>query len=72
MTGPSGSYVYVIGADQTAHRVDVRVAAQQNGIDVIEKGVSDGEKVVTDGQYRLANGINVAVQQTTEAGVASR
>jgi membrane fusion protein, multidrug efflux system len=72
MVGASGSYVYVIGADQTAHRVNVQVAARQNGIDVIVKGVHEGEKVVTDGQYRLANGVKVTVRQTTEASVASQ
>jgi membrane fusion protein, multidrug efflux system len=72
MVGPSGSYVYVIGADQTVHRVDVEVAAQEHGIDVIEKGIEGGEKVVVDGQYRLANGVRVNVVKTTETSVASR
>ena len=75
MVGPNGSYVYVIGADQTVHRVDVEAAAQEHGTDVIEKGVQAGEKVVVDGQYRLANGVKVNVEQvekTIETGVASR
>jgi membrane fusion protein, multidrug efflux system len=72
MTGPSGSYVYVIGTDQTVHRAAVQVAARQDKIAVIEKGISAGEEVVTDGQYRLANGVKVEVQQTTEASVAQQ
>jgi membrane fusion protein, multidrug efflux system len=75
MVGPSGSYVYVIGADQTVHRVDVEAAAEVHGIDVIEKGIDAGDKVVVDGQYRLANGVKVnveKVEKTAETGVASR
>jgi membrane fusion protein, multidrug efflux system len=72
MMGPSGGYVYVIGADQTVHRVNVQLAARQGGIAVIEKGVSAGERVVTTGQYRLANGVKVVVEETTEASVAQR
>jgi membrane fusion protein, multidrug efflux system len=63
MEGPDGSYVYVIAPDATVHRVTVQVAARQNDIAVIASGLSGGEKVVTDGQYRLANGVKVDVQQ---------
>jgi membrane fusion protein, multidrug efflux system len=72
MAGASGPYVYVINVDGSVHRGDVQVAARQGGIDVIEKGVSAGEKVVTDGQYRLANGIKVDVRKTTEPNLALR
>lgn len=72
ITGPNGSYVYVIDPDETVHRVDVEVAARQSGIAVIKKNLSAGEKVVTDGQYRLANGVKVDVQATTNASVARR
>lgn len=72
MAGPSGQYAYVIDADGSVHRADVQVAARQGGIDVIEKGLSAGEKVVTDGQYRLANGTKVDVQKTTEPHLALR
>ena len=68
MEGPSGSYVYSVGNDQMVHRADVQVTSRDNGIAVIAKGVSEGERVVTDGQYHLADGAKVAVQQTTEKG----
>jgi multidrug efflux system membrane fusion protein len=68
MAGPNGSYVYVIGADDKVHRVDVQVAARQNGIAVIAKGVTAGNEVVTNGQYRLVDGVKVGIRQYTEAG----
>jgi membrane fusion protein, multidrug efflux system len=74
MAGASGPYVYVINinADGSVRRADVQVAARQGGIDVIEKGVSAGAKVVIDGQYRLANGVKVDVRKTTEPNLAQR
>ncbi len=65
MAGPSSSYVYVIDSDNKVRRVDVTPGQRQGGVTVIEKGLSGGEKVVTDGQYRLDNGTVVAIQQTT-------
>ena len=67
MAGPNGSYIYVIGADSTVHRVNVDVIDRQGTIAVIGKGLSGSEKVVVDGQYRLDDGVKVDVQQTTEA-----
>jgi membrane fusion protein, multidrug efflux system len=65
MAGPSSSYVYVIDNENKVRRVDVTPGQRQGGVTVIEKGLSAGEKVVTDGQYRLDNGTVVAIQQTT-------
>jgi membrane fusion protein, multidrug efflux system len=67
MTGPNGAYVYVIAPDNKAKRVGVQVTARQNGVAVIGKGLSGGEKVVTDGQYKLDDGTKVAVRATTNA-----
>ncbi|HUZ72314.1 MAG TPA: efflux RND transporter periplasmic adaptor subunit [Stellaceae bacterium] len=61
MAGPNGSYVYVIGPDDTVARVPVTVAARQDGIAVIAKGLDGTEQVVTDGQYRLADKVKVTI-----------
>jgi membrane fusion protein, multidrug efflux system len=63
MAGPNGSYVYVIGANDQVKRVDVQVTDRQRAIAVIGKGLAGGEKVVTDGQYRLDNGTKVAIRE---------
>ena len=65
MAGPNGFYVYVIGANNKVRRVNVQVAARQSGITVITKGVFAGEKVVSNGQYRLADGVRVDIRSTT-------
>jgi membrane fusion protein, multidrug efflux system len=69
MAGSSGSYVYVIGDDNKVHRVAVEPGLRHGGTTVIDKGLSGGEKIVTDGQYRLANGATVDAQQTAEPAV---
>jgi membrane fusion protein, multidrug efflux system len=69
MDGPNGSYVYVVNANNKARRVNVQVTERHSDIAVIKSGVSAGEKVVTNGQYRLGNGVAIAIQaKTTETG----
>jgi membrane fusion protein, multidrug efflux system len=62
--GPTGSYAYVIKDDNTVERRPVEVAAVQDGLAVIAKGLSPGEKVVVEGQYRLTNGARVKIEAT--------
>jgi multidrug efflux system membrane fusion protein len=57
--GPNGHYAYVIKDDNTVERRVVEVAAIQDGIAVVSKGLAPGEKVVVEGQYRLTQGARV-------------
>jgi multidrug efflux system membrane fusion protein len=61
--GPSGSYAYVIKPDSTVERRPVEITTVQDGVAVIAKGLSPGEQVVVEGQYRLTNGARVRVAQ---------
>jgi membrane fusion protein, multidrug efflux system len=60
--GPDGHYAYVIKPDNTVERRAVEVASIQDGIAVVTKGLTSGERVVVDGQYRLTNGARVNPQ----------
>ena len=62
MTGQSGTYVYVLNADQTARTQDVTVGRAADDYVVIEKGLTAGQNVVTDGQLRLVPGARVEVK----------
>jgi len=62
MAGPNGDYVYVIGPNDMAQRREVQVASRQDGLAVIAKGITAGEKVVVAGQYRLANNVKVRIE----------
>lgn len=57
--GPNGDYVYIIKPDNTVERRTVDVASVDDGIAAITKGLTPGERVVVDGQYRLTEGARV-------------
>jgi membrane fusion protein, multidrug efflux system len=57
--GPKGSYVYVIGADQSVQPRPVHVAQISEGLALIDSGLKANEAVVVDGQYRLQPGTKV-------------
>jgi multidrug efflux system membrane fusion protein len=67
MAGPDGNYVYVIRPGDTVQRRDVQVASRQDGIAVIAEGLAAGERVVLDGQYRLANDAKVRIETAAPA-----
>lgn len=59
--GPQGAYVYVIGADSAVAPRPVTVGQIVGGQALITKGLSAGEQVVVDGQYRLLPGSRVTL-----------
>ena len=63
--GPNGEYLFVIKPDMTVEIRNVEVAQVENGIAAIGKGLSAGEQVVVDGQYRLDQGSKVNPQTPT-------
>jgi multidrug efflux system membrane fusion protein len=66
-TGQEGSYLFVVGTDGTVESRPVVVGRTVQHETVIERGVSPGERVVTDGQLRLAPGVKVDVKETGAA-----
>ncbi len=65
-TGQQGSYVFVVKDDSTVESRQVTVGRTQGGNVVIAKGLSADERVVTDGQLRLAPGVKVEVKPSAE------
>jgi membrane fusion protein, multidrug efflux system len=59
--GPSGSYVYVIGAEEKAAMHPVKVGATEGDWTLVESGLEAGDRVVVDGQYRLQPGATIHV-----------
>ncbi|MFC6279791.1 MULTISPECIES: efflux RND transporter periplasmic adaptor subunit [Polaromonas] len=64
--GESGTYVYAVDADNTARLQPVQVAQIQDGVAVISQGLNPGDRVVTDGQYKLKPGIGVIELQPNQ------
>jgi multidrug efflux system membrane fusion protein len=59
--GPNGSYLYVIGADQTVQIRPVTVGQISQGQALIESGLENGETIVVAGQSRLQPGTHIRV-----------
>jgi membrane fusion protein, multidrug efflux system len=72
--GPSGLYVYTINPSSTVVRKDVEMTQDNGRTAVIAKGIEAGDRVVTDGQSRLQNGVKVAVStapRSSDSALAS-
>jgi multidrug efflux system membrane fusion protein len=60
--GQSGQYVYVVKDDLTTELRPVKVSRTFGEESLIAEGVKAGERVVTDGQIRLAPGARVEIK----------
>ena len=60
-TGPEGQYVYVIGEEMTAEVRRIAVLRTDGERSIVEKGLKQGERVVTRGQLRLGPKVRVQI-----------
>ena len=65
--GPSGSFVWVIGADESVQTRPVVVSQIGEGQALIDSGLQANEKIVVEGQYRLVAGTHVRELHGQEA-----
>ncbi len=66
-SGQTGTYVFVVGADQVAKIVPVTVDRTTDREAIVREGLAGGESVVTDGQSRLGAASKVVVKPSLEA-----
>ena len=60
LRGQEGTYAYVVdGQGQTVHNRSLVVAKIQDGTAIVERGLTAGEHVVVDGQYKLKPGARI-------------
>jgi multidrug efflux system membrane fusion protein len=73
--GPKGTFVWVIKPDSSVEMRDVKVGQVNGDTTLIEQGLSAGEKVVVDGQYKVKLGVKVtdtpAGNQTADASATN-
>lgn len=60
-SGPNGSYLFVIKPDNSVEQRTVTVTETENDLAVVSKGLSAGEQIVVDGQYRLQQDTKVSI-----------
>jgi membrane fusion protein, multidrug efflux system len=65
--GPNGSFVWVIGPDETVQTRPVAVSQISEGQALVDSGLQANEKIVAEGQYRLVAGTRVQQLQGQEA-----
>jgi multidrug efflux system membrane fusion protein len=61
--GQQGQFVFVVKPDMTVETRPVIVSRSSDGQAVVDKGLTPGERVVTDGQLRLVPGAKVELKQ---------
>src|SRR6185437_11881723 len=67
--GSEGPYAFVIKADETVEMRPIKPGPTEDGQTTIDAGLTPGERIVVDGQYKLQNGSMVRL--TPAAGIAS-
>ena len=70
-SGQKGSYVFVVGSDETAAIRPVVAARKAGEETVVSSGLRPGEQVVIDGQYKLKPGGRVRLESKS-TGAAGR
>jgi membrane fusion protein, multidrug efflux system len=70
--GQKGNYIYVVKSDSTVDYRDVTIGPETDSYTVVEKGVSAGETVVTDGQLKLAPGSRITVKNNAKTDTGAK
>jgi membrane fusion protein, multidrug efflux system len=68
--GPQGTFAYIIKDDQTVEQRPIKVARIEEGKAIIDDGLTPGERVVVDGQYRLQPGSKIRLVDPPPRGQA--
>jgi multidrug efflux system membrane fusion protein len=67
-SGQQGQYVYVVTPQNTAESRVVATGGTYQDLTIVSKGVAPGDRVVVEGQMRVAPNSKVAVQSTVPTG----
>jgi multidrug efflux system membrane fusion protein len=67
----TGTYVYTVDSNKAVHNQAIEVAQIQDGIAIIDKGLTAGQTVVVDGQYKLKPGATITAAPRQGAKPAS-
>jgi multidrug efflux system membrane fusion protein len=76
-TGQKGPYVFVVGKNDAVENRPIETGFAVGTATVVERGLEPGERVVTDGQIRLAPGVPVRIvsfgpEKTPATGAAEQ
>ena len=63
--GPQGLFAWIVTSKDTAEPQPIKVGPTTGALTVVTSGLSDGERVVTDGQFKLKRNARVQVRGTS-------
>jgi multidrug efflux system membrane fusion protein len=66
--GPQGLYTWLITSEGTVEMRALKAGPTSNSLTIIESGITDGDRVVTDGQYKLRQNAPVTISTPQLAG----
>jgi multidrug efflux system membrane fusion protein len=61
--GPDNEFAFVINDDSTVKIQNIKVSQIEDGLALIEDGLTEGQRVVADGQYKLQAGAKIKVDK---------
>ena len=65
--GPNGLFTWVVKADSTVEPRPIQIGATTGDRTIVISGLTDGERVVIDGQYKLQTGASVTIANPNPA-----
>ena len=68
--GPQGLFTWIVTEKNTAEPRPIEVGPTTDDVTIITTGLSEGERVITDGQYKVRRGatVSAASPQAADAG----
>ena len=66
--GPDGLFVWMINANGLAEPRPIEVGPAYGKVTIVNSGLAGGERIVTDGQYKLQRDAPVTITSTATAG----
>jgi multidrug efflux system membrane fusion protein len=66
--GPQGLFTWVVTPEGNAEMRAVKTGPASGNVTIVESGISDGDRVVTDGQYKLKQNAPVTITTPQLAG----
>ena len=70
--GPDGLFTWVVGDNNVAQPRKIEVGPGTGEVTIIASGLNDGERVVTDGQYKLQKDSPVSITNAAPASAPAR
>src|SRR5262244_1767060 len=68
--GPEGLFVWIVNANGLAETRPIEVGPAYDKLTIVTSGLSGGERIVTDGQYKLQRSVPVSITSAPVAGSA--